>query len=228
MLVGTAITGTPTSPPTTLGNAPSIPAQTITTRARVSASRFASKPMNPRHAHIVEVLDFIPHHFRCDDRLFRDRNIAGPGRDHRHNSLAVFRRIFLQDNGAGEFAKFHTAYFFLYGGKLLFAGASRQDVPAMLRQPFKDSGSLRRSFPFSENDFRHPVPQRAMMINFRKPQVFEGQVTQTHDCIVGRDRAFAHFLKQFADGFSVQEDSAVRARHSVASSSLASTRRRCD
>ena len=32
MLVGTAITGTPTKPPTTDGNAPSIPAATITTR----------------------------------------------------------------------------------------------------------------------------------------------------------------------------------------------------
>src|ERR1700688_2179730 len=42
-LVGTAITGPPPSPPTTLGRAPSMPAQTITTRALVRASRLASR-----------------------------------------------------------------------------------------------------------------------------------------------------------------------------------------
>ncbi len=46
-LVGTAITGTPTSPPTTLGNAPSMPAQTITTRAWLRVSRFASRRWMP-------------------------------------------------------------------------------------------------------------------------------------------------------------------------------------
>src|SRR3984957_19570992 len=47
MLVGTAITGTPTRPPTTLGNAPSIPAQTITTPSFVRASRLASRRWIP-------------------------------------------------------------------------------------------------------------------------------------------------------------------------------------
>ena len=37
-LVGTAITGTGTSPPTTLGSAPSMPATTITTAALRSRS----------------------------------------------------------------------------------------------------------------------------------------------------------------------------------------------
>src|SRR5476649_2684815 len=42
-LVGTAITGTRTSPPTTDGSAPSIPATTITTAASRSASCCASR-----------------------------------------------------------------------------------------------------------------------------------------------------------------------------------------
>ena len=42
MLVGTATTGTPTRPPTTDGNAPSIPAATITTRERCNRLRSAS------------------------------------------------------------------------------------------------------------------------------------------------------------------------------------------
>src|SRR5260221_317085 len=43
MLVGTAITGTPTSPPTTLGSAPSIPATQTITRADASFSRCSSR-----------------------------------------------------------------------------------------------------------------------------------------------------------------------------------------
>src|SRR3954469_6473864 len=47
MLVGTAITGTPTKPPTTLGSAPSIPAQTTTTRAPDKVSLCASSLWMP-------------------------------------------------------------------------------------------------------------------------------------------------------------------------------------
>src|SRR5215469_10865505 len=47
MLVGTAMTGTETRPPTTLGSAPSIPATTITTRASASRSRRSSKRCKP-------------------------------------------------------------------------------------------------------------------------------------------------------------------------------------
>src|SRR3954464_12842882 len=46
-LVGTAMTGTATSPPTTLGSAPSIPATTMTTRARWSVSPAASSRWIP-------------------------------------------------------------------------------------------------------------------------------------------------------------------------------------
>ncbi len=43
VLVGTAITGMPTRPPTTLGSAPSIPATQIMTRAAVNSPRCSSK-----------------------------------------------------------------------------------------------------------------------------------------------------------------------------------------
>src|SRR5262249_53534462 len=54
MLVGTAITGFCTSPPTTLGSAPSMPAQTMRTSARSSTSRCASSrwmPATPTSKH---------------------------------------------------------------------------------------------------------------------------------------------------------------------------------
>ena len=46
-LVGTAITGHDTSPPTTLASAPSMPAIAITTRAPSSTSRCESNRCNP-------------------------------------------------------------------------------------------------------------------------------------------------------------------------------------
>src|SRR5262245_57689766 len=46
-LVGQAITGQSTSPPTTLGNAPSMPAQTTTTSAAASLSRCLNSRCTP-------------------------------------------------------------------------------------------------------------------------------------------------------------------------------------
>ena len=45
MLVGTAITGTDTSPATTLGNAPSIPATTMTTTTTTAPPPAAAEPV---------------------------------------------------------------------------------------------------------------------------------------------------------------------------------------
>ena len=47
MLVGTAMTGARTRPPTTLGNAPSMPATAMTTRAASRRSRSASSRCSP-------------------------------------------------------------------------------------------------------------------------------------------------------------------------------------
>src|SRR5580704_2381425 len=47
VLVGTAITGTATNPPTTLGSAPSIPATHTITRASASFFRCSSSRCNP-------------------------------------------------------------------------------------------------------------------------------------------------------------------------------------
>ena len=46
--------------------------------------------VNSGHADIVEMLDFIAHHFRGDDGLFGHGNVAGAGRDHGNDPLAIF------------------------------------------------------------------------------------------------------------------------------------------
>src|ERR1700689_252806 len=121
--------------------------------------------MNAGNANVVEMFDFVAHDFGGDDSLFGDGNVAGSGRDHGNDALAILHGVALQDNGAGEFAIFGAANFFLYRGKLFFAGARSQDVAAMFGQACENSRDLRRRLAFSENDLGHARAQSAMMID---------------------------------------------------------------
>ena len=56
-LVGTAMTGTSTRPPTTLGSAPSIPATTMMTRAAVSRDVLSQQAVKPGDADVVQAVD---------------------------------------------------------------------------------------------------------------------------------------------------------------------------
>ena len=73
----------------------------------------------------------------------------------------------------------------------------------MLRQPSEDLRRLRRSLPFPKNYLGHARTQRAMMVDFRKAEVFKGQVAKAIDGGVGCKVASAHLLEKFADGFGV-------------------------
>src|SRR5215469_12390288 len=55
--VGTQITGAATRPPTTLGSAPFIPAQTTSTRARERTSRWARCRCRPATPNITKLVD---------------------------------------------------------------------------------------------------------------------------------------------------------------------------
>ena len=56
-LVGTATIGTPVSPPTTDGSAPSMPATTTRQSAASSRSRTAEQPVQPGHADVLDQVD---------------------------------------------------------------------------------------------------------------------------------------------------------------------------
>jgi len=45
-----------------------------------------------------------------------------------------------------------------------------------------------------------------MVVDFSKAQIFKRKVPQASHGGIGRNLALAHFFKQFADGFGVQED----------------------
>jgi hypothetical protein len=54
----------------------------------------------------------------------------------------------------------------------------------MVQQPFRNRYHLFRGLPFGENHFRHPVTERAMMVDFGETQVLKGKVAQPGHCAV--------------------------------------------
>ena len=181
-----------------------MPAQTMTTRALVKRFAVGQQAVNAGDADVVEMLDFVAHEFGGDDGLFGHRDVAGSGGDDGDDALAIFRGIALQNDGAGEVAIFGGANFFLHSGKLLFVGARGQDVAAVFGEAGENSCDLRRGLAFSEDDFRHASAQGAVMIDFGEAEIFEGQMAQAGDGIVGREFALADLLEKLADGFGVQ------------------------
>jgi len=159
--------------------------------------------MDAGDADIVEVLDFVSHHFGGDDSLFRDRDVAGSRRDYGDDAFAVFRCVLLQDDGAGERAVVDAANSFLYRSKLFFIRTCGEDVASVLRQSRKNSGYLRRRFPLAEDDFRHASAQCAVMIDLGKPEIFKWKMAKAVDGIVGLQMAFSDFFEELADGLGV-------------------------
>jgi hypothetical protein len=54
---------------------------------------------------------------------------------------------------------------------------------------------LRRSLPFSQDDFGHASAQCPMMIDFGKTQVLKRHVAQAADSVVGRNLTLADILE---------------------------------
>ena len=79
----------------------------------------------------------------------------------------------------------------------------------MLGQAGEYAQNLRGRLSFSENDLRHAVAQRAMVVHLGEAEVFERQVTQPIDGVVRRQFALAHLLEEFANGFGVHATVAV-------------------
>ena len=111
----------------------------------------------------------------------------------------------LQNDGARQFPILDLGNLLLYRGQLLLTRPRRQDVSPVLGQPGEDRRHLRRSLALTENHFRHPVAQRAMVIHLGEPKVLEGKMPQALDPVVGRKLAPSHLLEKFADGIGVQE-----------------------
>jgi hypothetical protein len=73
----------------------------------------------------------------------------------------------------------------------------------VLREFPENSGNLRRTLSLAENDLGHSHAQCAVMVHFGEAKVFERQVSQLPDSVIGREFPGPDFFEEFADGVSV-------------------------
>src|SRR5258708_12339158 len=93
----------------------------------------------------------------------------------------------------------------------------------MLGEAREDLAHLRRSFALSKDDFGHACTQSAMMIHLGESEIFERQMTQAFDGVIGRKFAAADLIEKFTDGVGVHGG----VRNQLASSRLAFAAYRC-
>ena len=133
----------------------------------------SKQAVNAGNADVVQVLNFVAHHFGGGYRLFCDGDVAGAGGDYGDDSLAIAFAIPFQGDGSGEGAILHRLHFRGHGFKLFDSGPRGQHVPAVLCQPAEDAGDLGGGLTLAENDFGHALAQGAVVIDFGETEVFK-------------------------------------------------------
>ena len=166
------------------------------------------KAMDAGDSDIVERLDFVAHQFGGDNRLFSDGNVAGSSGDDCDDALirlraaisAARRVVAAKGDTAGERAIFGRGDLGRNGVELFFGGAGGEDVGVgvMGGEAGEDLRDLRGCFSLAEDDLRHSVAQRPMMVEFGEAQVFEGQMAKARESFVGGELTGADISKQLA------------------------------
>ncbi len=104
-----------------------------------------------------------------------------------------------------KFAVSTPRTFFFTAANCFSLAARGQNIAAMFRKPGKNSRHLRGSLAFSKDNFGHAGAQGAMMVDLGEAEVFERQMAQARDRVIGRELALAHLLEELADGFGVHD-----------------------
>src|SRR5205807_375984 len=111
-----------------------------------------------------------------------------------------------------------STYLLLYCSELLLIGPRGQNVASVFSEPGENSCYVRGCLALSENDLRHAGAEGTMVIHFGEAEVFEGQVAQAVNRVVGRKFSAADLVEKFADGFSVHrctQHAALSTQHSA-------------
>src|SRR5512140_1744816 len=152
--------------------------------------------MNTGDTHVIEVLDFVTHDLGGDDGFFGNRDIAGSGGDNRDLALTVFLLVLPQGDAASRIMELgcgdkNTDLF-----KLRLCRARRENVVFPQREPLEDRSDVGSGFALSEDDLRHADPNGAMVVNLGEAEVFEREVLELLDRIVGRDLTLFDLLEE--------------------------------
>jgi hypothetical protein len=176
---------------------------------------------------VVDVLDAVAHEFSGDDGFFGDGDVAGSGGEDGDGAVSAEFAGVVEGDGSGEgvvlrlgsvvptFRKArnvgHPLFIlvFMEGGgdgfELGFGGAGGQDVVAVGGEADKDFGDLCGSFSLGKDDFGGSLAEGAVVVDFGESEVFEGQVAEALDGLVGRDALFLEIREQLAQGLGVHK-----------------------
>jgi hypothetical protein len=148
---------------------------------------------------VVDGVYFIAHNFRSDARFLRNRNIAGPGADHGHLSLSAGFAVAPVANRAAERKIFPALVFVEEALRHFGRGARDKHIFRALQQLRRNGHYMVRTFSEPEYDFRHAVPQGAMVVDFGEAQVFKGEMAHADESRIHIDCAAAHVVKELTE-----------------------------
>ncbi len=156
--------------------------------------------MQAGDADVVEPIDRVAQQLRRHRRFFGHRHVRGAGTTQRDRadpgcdlSLECDAARNLVILRAGD-CRFHRL-----PSRLIRAGdEQRVAVPDNLRRNGRD---LARGFSESQDHFREALPDRAVVIDLRKPKVLKGLVPKScKDAVEGRGRVGASFANVIEEG----------------------------
>ena len=198
MLVGTAITGQSTSPPTTLGSAPSIPATTTIASAPPSAFDLLEQAMQPRDADVGQESDLAVPRLGRNPRLLGHGQVARPGRDHHH--LAQLRtgveRSAEPESPAQRSSDCPSGKTRSRWAKV--AGSTRVTRPpcSWRSSVSQDALDLLGRLPLTEDHLGKTAAETAMDVNVGVPHLLERLLAELQDRVRWRDPTRADSLEQ--------------------------------
>src|SRR5277367_1352494 len=158
------------------------------------------QPVQPRHSHVINRLSPVPHDLRRHQRFFRHGNIARPRGYHQNQSLPMIRRAARNSDRARELVKSRRPRQLLHRRKNLLVRARDQYIVRRLRpqhSPRNLRHLLRRFLP-RKNHFRKSLPQRAMVVNLREPQILVRPLAQLLHRAFHRQAPALHRLQKFS------------------------------
>ena len=199
MLVGTAMTGHSTRPPTTLGRAPSIPATTTRASAFFKCGSWCKQPVQARDPDVGDERDVAVPGLGRHPRLLGDRQVAGPGRHDHH--AAQLRSVVVRPADAKGSAQRRYAR---PGGRRVVDArppAGRAASPALpVRAQAASSRSLRSARPSSPGRRRLPGnrtgPARCKSTLANSPASWYGWSWISLGRVAGRHAAVANSVEQ--------------------------------
>jgi len=170
------------------------------------------KAMDAGDSDVVERLDQVAHEFSGDNGLFGDGNVAGSSGDDGDDALIAHfasasatlssaqRAFAAKGDAAGKGVVFGFRNLDGNGLELMFCRARGEDVGigVMGGEAGEDLRDLRGCFSLAEDDLRHSVAQRAMVIELGETEVFERKMAKARESFVGGELTGADISKQLA------------------------------